>query len=331
MKLHELFGQERDQEVEAVLRAAVEADPANAEHWWNLGEAILIQGRYPEGFRFTEARPDRLKSMLLKSGVPEWEGGPLAGRSILVYGEQGIGDEIMFSRFIPALRRLGASRISLAVLSVNARALRQIGADEVIARDGGTHIPTPDCWVMLGSLPHRLGVSLENLSGRPYLTASPRGRGGVAIVERGSPAHKNDRNRSMPAGLLQSAFPRATLLEPVGDTLDSLERLAALDLLITADTSWAHMAGALGVPCWVLLAHGYVDWRWMRRRSDSPWYDSLRLFRQPMLGDWGSVVDHLTRLTITRPSDPYDDPICAVPAPGEYPLTPLTPPPTYTL
>lgn len=292
MRLHELYRDERDAEIEAILRDAVAREPANAEHWWNLGEILLTQGQYLEGFRYAEARPHRLKSMLASSGVPEWEGAPLAGRSILVLGEQGIGDEVMFARFVPELRRLGASRVALSVLSLNVRALAQTGADEVVARDGGgVQLPRPDCWVMLASLPHRLGLTLDALSGAPYLAATASGSGGVAVVEQGNPQHHNDRNRSIPAGRLQAALPQATLLEPSGDTADSLARLAGLDLLITVDTAWAHLAGALGVPCWVLLPRGFSDWRWLRRRADSPWYGSVRLFRQPQLGDWDSVID----------------------------------------
>lgn len=286
-----LYAQEHDDAAEDLLRRALTAHPADTHLWRTLAPLLLVQGKYREGFQAFEARGERLLAPLTRLAYPEWEGAPLAGRSILVGGEQGLGDEIQFARFLPELRGLGASRITLAVASANVRALAQLGADEVIARDaGGVAVPRHDCWVMLASLPHRLGVTLETLSGAPFLTAEPATRGGVAIVERGDPAHPNDASRSLPDGLLQAALPRAELLRPQGDVLDSLRRLAGLDVLVTVDTSWAHMAGALGVPCRLLLPRGAVDWRWMRQRSSSPWYASLTLYRQATPGEWRDVI-----------------------------------------
>jgi len=286
-----LYREGRDGEAEALMRGVLAAAPDDAEAWHALGSLRLVQGDLLEGFRGWEARPERLRSALHRLPYPEWTGDPLRGRSILVGGEQGIGDEIMFGRFLPELRRLGASRVSLAALSVNLRLAEQFGVDAVYPRDGGeVRVPRHDCWVMLGSLPHRLGVSLASLSGKPYLSAAPERRGGVAIVERGRPTHVNDAHRSLPPGLLRRVLPDARPIEPRGDTADSLGQVAGLDLLVTVDTSWAHMAGALGVPCWILLPAHSQDWRWLRNRDDSPWYDTVRLFRQPALGDWAAVV-----------------------------------------
>jgi hypothetical protein len=293
-RARQLYGQIPDAEVETLLREELARRPQDPEVWLCLAPFLLVQGKYREGFQAMEARGERRLNPLQRLPYPEWEGAPLAGRSILVVGEQGLGDEIQFSRFIPNLRRLGASSITLAVRAPNVRALEQIGADRVLARDQGpVEVPRHDCWVLLASLPHRLGVTLDTLLGSPYIRAEAVRRGGIAIVERGDPGHPNDARRSLPTGLLQEAFPRAELMVPRGDVLDSLKRLSGLDLLITVDTSWAHMAGALGVPCWVILHHSRTDWRWMRERETSPWYNSLRLYRQDRVGEWSDVVQRV--------------------------------------
>jgi hypothetical protein len=153
---------------------------------------------------------------------------------------------------------------------------------------------------MSNSLPYRLGVTLDRLSGGAYLTAAPRwGIGRIGVKTRGNPAHHNDADRSLPdaeaARLL--ALPGAVSLEPedtgAHDFADTAEIIAGLDLVIAADTSTAHLAGALGKPVWILLPYVTTDWRWLSGRSDSPWYGSARLFRQHRPGDWSSLLDEV--------------------------------------
>jgi hypothetical protein len=158
-----------------------------------------------------------------------------------------------------------------------------------------------DLWVMLFSLPDRLGVQREGLSGAPYLAAEPAGEGGIGLVEQGNPGNTHDLWRSIPQGLLQGAVPRGRLLQPTGDVAQSLRQLAGLDLLITVDTSWAHMAGALGVPCWLLLSPVKTDWRWLPKADYTPWYRSLRLFWQPAPGDWAAAIAEVKR-ALSSPS-----------------------------
>ena len=293
-------------EAEALLRAACAGGhAADTEVRTLLAFALLQQGRYAEGFAEFEHREGRRTAKVRQLPTPEWDGAPLAGRSILVWTEQGIGDEIMLARFIPRLRQAGASRIFLGCLPGNERAFAQLGLDGVFARfrPGGGQIAAPrhDCWTLLFSLPHRLGVTRQALSGAPYLQAEPWRRGGIGIVERGNPEHPNDAVRSIPDGLLRRALPAAELLAPQGDLQDSLERVAGLDLLVTVDTSWAHMAGALGVPCWLLLPATRADWRWLPRSARTPWYDSLRLFWQERPGDWrGPIAEVAARLEAAR-------------------------------
>jgi hypothetical protein len=293
-------------EAEALLRAAcAEGHADNPELLFTLAFALLRQGRYAEGFEAFEHREGRAKAETRQLPTPEWDGSPLNGRAILVWTEQGIGDEIQLARFLPRLRELGASRVFLGCQPVNVRALGQLGVDAAFARfnsgGGQVGVPAHDCWTLLFSLPHRLGVTVKNLSGAPYLKAEPKQRGGIAIVECGNPKNPNDAARSIPGGLLRRALPEACLLEPEGDVLNSLERIAGLDLLITVDTSWAHMAGALGVPCWLLLPAERADWRWFPKSERTPWYDSLRLFWQETPGDWsGLISDVVGRLAVNK-------------------------------
>jgi len=286
----ELMLMQRAEEAEALILEGLRRFPGHAELQSWLPFALLMQGRWRDGFREYETRAPRQALLARRMGIPEWDG-PVAGRSILVWCEQGIGDEIQTVRFVRDLRERGARRIYLACRAVNARAFQQLDVDLVVDRGAKAfEVPAVDCWVKTWSIPHRLGLDVADISGRPYLAAEPTRRGGVGLVERGNPANPRDEHRSMPAGLLQAAVPHGELLTPTGDTLDSLGRLAGLDLLITVDTSWAHMAGALGIPCWILLPYRDLDWRWLRERSDTPWYDSVRLFRQPRPGDWASVL-----------------------------------------
>jgi hypothetical protein len=285
-----LFNEQRAEDAEALLREALRRHPANGDLRSRLPYALLMQGRYRDGFRELEHRDARLGTLAKNFPIPEWDG-PIAGRSILLLGEGGLGDEIQLARYLARLRDLGARRIYVACLRENIRIFRQLGADEAVDRNVAClDIRDSDCWLRMLSLPYRLGLDLKDISGAPYLSAKPLPQGGIGLVEQGNPKNPRDQVRSLPAGLLQSSVPDGRLLEPAGDVYDSLCRIAGLELLITVDTSWAHMAGALGAPCWVLLPFSELDWRWLRGRSDSPWYDSLRLFRQPAPGDWASVI-----------------------------------------
>jgi hypothetical protein len=291
-----LLAEQRAEDAEAAARQALSLCPADREASFTLARALLMQGRWREGWDHYEHRPFRVRTSLRALPYPEWRGEPLAGKKILVWGEQGIGDEIMFSRFLPRLRELGAAGVAFACHKLNLRALAQLGADVTYSHTREqVEVPAVDYWVLVGSLPRRLGVTPETLSGAPYLTASRAGPGGVGLVGQGNPLNPVDRARSIPAPLLQQAVPEGRLLLPAGDVQDSLEQVAGLDLLITVDTSWAHMAGALGVSCWVLLPYQNLDWRWLRERADTPWYDSVRLFRQRAPGDWAAVLADVRR------------------------------------
>jgi hypothetical protein len=289
VQVYDLWNQQRFADCERAAREGLQRHPGDGRLRAFLSSCLLLEGRYRDGFREREHRPSRLTCPARQLPYPEWDG-PLAGRSLLVWGEQGLGDEIQAVRFVQALRDRGAARITLACLPQNVRAFQGLGADLVVSRLGDVAIPKHDAWTPLWSLPHQLGLRLEDITGKPYLAGGRRRGGGIGLAERGSPTNPRDAERSMPEGLLQALVPEGRLLAPQGDVLDSLQALAGLDLVITVDTSWAHMAGALGVPCWVLLPFRELDWRWLRTRDDSPWYESIRLFRQPAPGDWASVI-----------------------------------------
>lgn len=291
-QVYDLWNRQGFDDAERLARAGLQRHPGDGRLRAFLSSILLIQGRYHDGFRERECRDGRLRCPARGLPYPEWDG-QLAGRSLLVWGEQGLGDEIQGVRFLRALKDRGAARVTLACLPQNVRAFEGLGANLVVSRLGDVSVPKHDAWTALWSLPYRLGLALEDISGAPYLAAEPRPGGGIGLAERGSPTNLRDADRSMPEGLLQAAVPEGRLLAPEGDVRDSLERLAGLDLVITVDTSWAHMAGALGVPCWVLLPFRELDWRWLRERRESPWYDSVRLFRQPAPGDWASVIDQV--------------------------------------
>lgn len=277
--------------------AALAQRPDNAPVVAALGLVLLAQGRYRDGFALYEARKAFDKDPINQSGLPEWQGEDLAGRSLLVWREQGLGDEIQMARYLPLIQ--GAGEVILASSPPLERLFSQLGVRVVPVADGAA-FPGADLFVRNLSLPAVFGTTLEAIPRAPYLTApSAPKSGGVGFVWRGNPEHPNDARRSLPSpAVLDPLRERAELVdlqEPRGDFLETAARIQALDLVITVDTAMAHLAGALGVPCWVMLSAYRTDWRWLTNRADSPWYPSLRLYRQPTPGDWDSVVGAMAR------------------------------------
>ncbi len=308
----------------AACEAAIALRPDFAQAHWNRATACLLGGDFRTGFTEYEwrKRHDRFSRDFLDLPGPLWAGEALAGRTILVHAEQGLGDTIQFSRFLPLLAERGA-RVALACDARLIPLLRTLsGVAEVVAR-GGT-LPPYDCWVDQMSLPRLFGLTPETIPApggylcadadrvAAWRAALPPGRK-VGLVWAGNPLHSNDRRRSLPpaqlARLLGAARgftfvslqvgPRAA--EAAGlpdfsahltDYAATAALVAALDLIVTVDTSVAHLAGALGVPTWVMLPFA-PDWRWILGRNDTPWYASLRLVRQQRPGDWDGVVDEI--------------------------------------
>ncbi|MBF0310483.1 MAG: tetratricopeptide repeat protein [Magnetococcales bacterium] len=315
-------------EVEQAIEAfdhAIHLRPDYADAHWDRALALLLTGEFRRGWEGYEWRWQRGEPAPRPFPQPWWDGSDLNGRTLLVHAEQGLGDAIQFLRFLPGLKR-GPGQVILEVQEPLLPLLRHFpGVDRLVAR--GAALPPFDLHIPLLSLPHRLGTTLESLPGREgYLKADPErvrrwqqrleGPGlKVGLVWAGNPRVRNDRYRSprlkplLPLleipGLrffaLQKGDGRADLLscelpphfvdlgEGIGDLADTAAIMSGLDLVISSDTATAHLAGALGVPGWILLPFA-PDWRWLRQRQDSPWYGSLTLFRQETPGDWPGVV-----------------------------------------
>ncbi len=289
---------------EACYLAALHLRPGNAVVQAGLGLVRLAQGRYAEGWPLYEARTHFQPHPIEGAGIPEWTGESLAGRTLLIWPEQGLGDEIQLARYVPLLVAR-AAEVVLVCSPPLVRLFAQLGA-RVIALEPQTQVPRADFFVRAFSLPLRLGSTLENLPSAPYLRAPPGPRtGGVGFVWRGGAAHPNDASRSLPSPDLLAPLGEVAdlvdLQQPHGDFLDTASRVQGLDLVITVDTAMAHLAGALGFPCWVMLPCHRTDWRWLTGREDSPWYPSLRLWRQTERGDWSGVVARMRQALASGP------------------------------
>ena len=302
-----LEAQHRWEEALKECRAAVHREPGHPELEIHLAISLLRLGRYAEGWPLYETRA-RLPAGSVRPCLPypEWDGRPVS--SLTIWDEQGFGDAIQFARFVPALVGRGVE-VSLIIRPELAALFSGLGAT-VIPAQGQIRTPVSDAWAMICSMGARLGVTLENLAPTlPYLSApgdrqkkwakgiAPGWR--IGVVTRGKRLHENDANRSLPyeaADFLQSLPGAISLLPeenglPITDFADTAALIDRLDLVITVDTAVAHLAGAMGKPCWVLLPYVGTDWRWLHdERTDSPWYPSLRLYRQPAAGDWTSVL-----------------------------------------
>jgi tetratricopeptide (TPR) repeat protein len=311
--------------------AAAAIDPERAEAHYNAGIVRLRLGDFAHGWRGYEWRwrkADWSRSRR-NFAAPLWLGAePLPGKTILLHAEQGFGDTIQFVRYVPLVARHGA-KVILECQPQLKRLLQNVeGASFVFAR--GEDLPNFDLHCPLLSLPLAFGTELATVPGDiPYLRARqhdvtewrqrllPKGRLRVGLCWAGNSTHLNDRNRSIPlerfARLLSvpnldfisvqkevSETQAATLREhgvmelgrEFADFADTAAMVAMLDLLVTVDTSVAHLAGAMGKAVALLVAFS-PDSRWLLNRTDSPWYPTMRLFRQAALGDWDGPIERV--------------------------------------
>lgn len=274
----------RFSEAIALYRGLLNAHPEERKLKWRLGLLLLRDQQFDEGFRLYEAR----QKPPIELGFPEWQGEPV--RSLVVLPEQGLGDQILFVRYVAELRRRGIVVVLFCAPSL-VRLFADL-ADHVLPLDGPTTIPKADAWVTIGSLPHRLGLGPTPA---PYLQAPRFYAGGVGLMTSTGPILANGIDRALPADLaaeLQRRF-HATSLHPentgAADFQDTAAIMNGLDHIITVDTSVANLAGALGLSATVLLPYS-ADWRWSLA-DRSPWYPTLRLARQTRPGDWRSALE----------------------------------------
>jgi len=292
------------------------------------GICLLLTGQYEQGWKKYEFRAQAYPSSVREFAQPAWLGvQPLKGRTVLLHAEQGLGDTIHFARYAKMVAAAGA-KVVLEVQPALKPLLRGIGASSVVAR--GDRLPAFDFHCPLASLGLAFNTTLANVPAEvPYLAVEKqsvtawkkklarRSTRLVGLCWKGDAVYRNDRQRSIGLADLQplldvpglrfvslqkdlSAEERALVdkrdnFGHAGASFkDTAEMVAALDLVITVDTAWAHWAGAIGKPVWVLLA-AYPHWCWLLERQDSPWYPTARLYRQATAGDWGPVLSRVKR------------------------------------
>jgi tetratricopeptide (TPR) repeat protein len=296
--------------------------------------ALLKKGEFILGWQEYEWRLKNNEVSTPKLKQPRWDGTPLAGQTLLIHWEQGLGDTIQFSRYLTLLT---GGKLIFVIPSVLASLLKNLPqVNTIITHDQLDKEPdiSYDIWIPLLSLPRHFATTLDNIPAAvPYLYPDlfkveqwhqrfAQNHFKIGIVWAGNPNHQDDRNRScsltyfaklaeLPHVTLFSLQKGAAANQPVPqemnlvsltpflkDFSDTAAVIANLDLIISVDTAIAHLAGAIGQPVWVLL-HFNSDWRWLVAREDTPWYPTMRLFRQPTPGDWDSVFSQvLAELTL---------------------------------
>jgi hypothetical protein len=289
---------------------------------------LLTRGDFERGWNEYEWRwKVKELDMSFNDTVPLWDGGELNGRRILLVGEQGFGDAIMCARYIPMVAERGG-KIILAVHGELRRLIEQspVAKNVIDWVIPDQDIPAHDVYCPLLTLPKVFGTRVETIPAAvPYLKADEAarskwqtrvpndGRQKIGLAWAGRPKHVNDRRRSIPAEALapladvpnvwfcklqkgeiarpeeQPPLEMANWTGELNDFADTAGLVENLDLVITADTAVAHLAGAMGKRVWVLVPF-LPDWRWMLNRTDSPWYPTMRLFRQPAPEDWAGAI-----------------------------------------
>jgi tetratricopeptide (TPR) repeat protein len=322
-----LYALGQPEEAIAACQRAIAITPDHADAHWNASLAWLAMGNFSAGWDAFEWRW-RCKGFPRPrpSAKPLWLGtSALKGARILLWGEQGLGDQIQFARYAPRLAERGAE----VILEVHDALVGLLDGLPGVSKVVSARTPVPDsdfdvhCPLM--SLPLALGTELSTIPEVPRLTAHrqaiPRWAGRVpsampriGIAWSGDPQHRHDRHRSLALSRLAPILtPSATWISlqkevraadrPAFDALARIEHFGAglvetaalcehCDLVISVDTSLAHLAATLGRPVWLLLPFA-ADFRWLRDRDDTPWYPSMTLYRQPRIGDWDDVLQRV--------------------------------------
>ncbi len=314
-------------------RATIQYDPTHADAHWLLGMLLLQQGDFRNGWQEYNWRwkAQNFKVKIPDLGRPQWDGSSLEGKTLLIHMEQGRGDMIQFIRYASIVATIGGDIIVSAVPELVSLLESVEGVNQVVSQAGP--LPDFDLHVPVLSLPCLLGTTLETIPCKvPYLWANREkiedwqqilpldGRFRIGLVWQGSPIHRDDRNRSctlsdfLPLGQFSGVdfyslqldkgkeqlldFPDTMKVVDLSGRINDFSDTAAivmnLDLVISVDTAVAHLAGALGKPVWTLLPF-IPDWRWLLEREDSPWYPTMRLFRQKSSGNWPEVISRVRK------------------------------------
>lgn len=316
------------------LQHAMAIDPSNTTAPFNLAVAFLLAGDYRQGWPAYESRWnfEHLAGTLPNFDCPRWRGEDIRGRTLLILGEQGLGDSIQFARYALAVANQGIDVAlvvpqGLVTLLRNPQALRYtLGL--------GHELPAFDYWIPIMSLPGVFNQTLENFQSVLHYVSTPpdkrelwRQRLGpkqklrIGISWSGRRDTWINRHKSVPVEHIRDLIKRHpqhqwinlqvesldtemsflsdTVLESYPGTIQDMSDTAGLmehlDLVISVDTAISHLAGSMGRPCWIMLNNYATDWRWLLDREDSPWYPSVRLFRQPEIGEWRPVIDKISR------------------------------------
>ncbi len=335
---HLLASEGRLEEALEPLDRAVALQPGYAGARWNRALVLLALGRWKEGWADYEWRfqcPEVVGQIgRVESALPRWRGQPLDGRALRVVAEQGLGDTLQFCRYLPLLVERGA-RVTFVCPAPLVALLKGIEGVEVVEQ-GSEPERAFDFQVPLMSLPHHFATTPGSVPAAvPYLHADPArldawrarlaGEGAkVGLVWRGNPANWRDASRSLAlerlaplaavegvrffslqvgeaarAELERSPFAIEDLGPGLTDFGETAAAIGQLDLVVTVDTAVAHLAGALGRPVWLLLDTP-SDWRWLREGDTTPWYPTMRLFRQPRPGAWDEAVARLASALADR-------------------------------
>jgi FkbM family methyltransferase len=314
----------------APMRRAIALDPVHAWAHTNLGLALLTLGDFAEGWREYEWRweLDDFADMRRVRADRLWDGGDIAGRTVFLTHEQGMGDSIQFLRYATELAGRGARVIVGVQPPLRRVAARVPGVSRAVSK-GDPGVPF-DVHCSMMSAPLLCGTTLATIPAViPYITAEPEleaawaerlpeGPRRIGLCWAGKPSFRSDARRSVPLAAFapfaqlqgvrwislqkgpaadQSRTPPAGLaLEDwtteLADFADTVALIARLDLVVTVDTAVAHLAGAMGKPVW-MLCRSDSEWRWMLGRDDSPWYPTLRLYRQSRAGDWSGPIGRM--------------------------------------
>lgn len=313
-------------------KKALQLNPSLAAAHGHMALALLLRGDYEQGLKEYEWRWKTKYSCAREFSQPLWDGSDVKGLTILLHAEQGMGDTIQFIRFVPFVAERGARIIVECHKELTSLLKNIAGTGQIIAF--GEQLPAFDLHCPLLSLPLLFGTTLETVPAKiPYIEANPvlvqkwankvqsdNANKRIGLVWAGSPRYKENRNRSLSLNTFSSlsqienitfyslqkgeAAKQAEnppggmhfidLTKDINDFTDTAALIENLDLVISVDTAVTHLSGAMGKPVWTLIPFS-PDWRWLLNREDSPWYPTMRLFRQPEIGDWESVIIKVTK------------------------------------